>query len=735
MVPGILAGALLVYVVLVGGSESGQFLVTFQVLNGVIGLILVALWIGALRHGSDTVDLLVVGGLVLFLLACAAATYPRQSFDAATGALTWTAAFGLGRRLLAVPRYRLLCIRLLGVCGLTLAGSFAVIWGAVWLEWIQRMGSVPPLDLTLPPHIYRHYYVVAILLASLLPASVGLLRDRVMRLPAAVTITLTVVLITMSGSRAVWLGLAIAGAVALAVLRPPRRLLVAAAAAATVVLLVAFAAGIAGPAASRLFAGSTVTYRFDIWQHALELWASRPLNGIGPGSIGIGLTLSDLTDSRTFLNRHADNAFIQLAAEAGIAGLGGGLLALFGLVRGAKLSKFDGRVALLGLVLLAAISLTNNPTDSPNVVAITVCYAALLAPISSRSTRALWGTTSWRARGVVTATWITAIVVAAAVTSVNVAAILHSTTRSSVSAGKWAEAADRLGISIRLDPSMALYHRERGVLLWNVSPTASVRHLQRAVALNPADVTALRALALQASRTGNATEANDAALLATKTRPLSPENWVVLALVSSGRDATAAATEALRLAPWLAGSPVWPSELEPPPLLAAAAQAVRAQAESPDVMGASWLSAATGTADVSIDPTAEALRHVLGCELDEARASFASMGRAWVGSTPGIVGRIMLARLIEEPEVERLIAVASLRQPDLGAAARGTVQPYSVVTSLTEDPQLYRRTGLGPLIDVLLLPRQADALGHWMAAPREAAARALPGSPLASGCP
>jgi hypothetical protein len=285
---------------------------------------------------------------------------------------------------------------------------------------------------------------------------------------------------------------------------------------------------------------------------------------------------------------------------------------------------------------------------------------------------------------------------------------------------------------------MALYHRERGVLLANLRPSSALRDLRRAVALNPADVAALRALAMTSSRAGDETAARDAATMATEVRPLSPENWLVLALVSRGDAAADAASEALLLAPWLAGSPAWPGELGAPSLfqsrLVSADQPAGFRKTTPDATSVVWLHALTGTQmGRPVAAWDAALQQVLTCDLDGARSAFATFD-SWWATTPSIAARIMLARLTGDPATADLLSIAALRQPDLAAAAQGRVDPYSAFASLTEDPQLYRRSGIGPVIDQLVLPRAPDALGSWMVAPRETAARAMPGSALAS-CP
>jgi O-antigen ligase len=728
-----LLSALLVYCVLLGGSEAGVFLVPFQVINAVIGAILVGWWIAVLRRGSDLTDVLVIGALAAFSLACATALYPRQAFDAATTALVWTAAFGVGRRALADPRNRLLCLRVLALCGLLLALAFVVIWGGVWLEWIRLVGGIPPLDLALPHHIYRHYYVVAMLLAALTPACAYLLRDRVLRYPGALGFVLTGGLAVLSGSRTVWLAFGIA-ALATALMFPQfRRPALAVAALAAVVGAILVAGGWLLPLVDRLVASGTVGYRLDIWRSALQLWSEHPVTGIGPGSIGTGLTLTDLMTQYAFNNRHADNALIQLAAEGGLLGLAGGALAIAGVAIGQRVRMAGSRAALLGLIILGGLSLTNNPTDSPNLAALIVCYAALVAPYRPHEGQPQ-PVRAWQL-GITGATWAAAGVVGIAVAMVNVAAMREASARSFVAAGSWAEAARVLRDASTLDPGMALYHREYGVALAQLGDdSAALDELKLAVELNPADAAALRALAVQRSAVGDTAGAVKAAGRATSLRPLFAENWIALALVEDGTTAQAI-VEVLRLSPWLAGSPAWPQTVAPQVDLDSAFDAASVEALSRpaprDPIALGWLDAFTMTALAPDSAPLRALQDVLACDLRSAEREYREMGTEWVRTTAGIVGRLMLARLTDDSGAGHLIGIAGLRQPDLGAAARGLVSPYSLLTDPVADGQLYRRLGIGFVSPGLVVPRNSDAFGAWMTSPRDSAARAAPASPMA----
>lgn len=736
--PGVLLGALLVYTVLLGGSEAGVFLVPLQVINAVIGGVLLTWWMVLLRRESDIVDLLVVAGLVAFLVAGAAAQYPRQSFDASTAALVWAGAFGVARRVLADPELRSLCIRLLALCGLLLGSLFLVAWGRVWLDWIRLVGEVPPLDLALPAYSYRHYYVVAMLLAGLSPACVYLLRDRILRIPGGLAVLFTVTLAVLSGSRTVWLAAVIAVLAAVMLYKPARRPVLATIAIVVAIGAIALVSGWLPPVADRLIASGTVGYRLDIWRSALDIWSQYPVTGLGPGSIGIGLTLTDLLSQYSFNSRHADSAIVQLAAEGGLLGLVGGALASAGVILGRRTTLPGGRMALLGLVVLGGLSLTNNPTDSPNLVAIIVCYAALLAPYERQRGRQA-DLPFGRRPLLAGAAWVLAGVVGLAVTVVNVAAINQAWGRSSAASGSWTEAARQLEVATTLDPAMALYHRELGLALAAVGdqPMTALRELELAADLNPADAATLRALAVQRAATGDPGGAKDAARRAAEIRPLFDENWIALALVSNGQEHRAAMVEALVLAPWLPGSPAWPEVLADRSGLVAALDEAAVEAQTRpiprDPISLAWLRTFS-SAEVAVPDTVplRALDHVLSCDLAAADREFAEMGPEWTETRAGIVGRIMLARLTGDPTAQDLVDTAALRLPDLGAAARGFASPYSLLADPVTDAQLYRRLSIGPASPGPVIPRMPDALGVWMTAPRESAARIAPTSALAN---
>jgi hypothetical protein len=729
-----LSGAALVYMILLGGSEAGVFLLPFQLVDALICSAFVAWLLICVRRGVDRVDLLVVAGLLAFLVSCAAALHPRQAYDAAMTGLGWAAAFGVARRVLADPKSRVLAVRLLTICHLILALIFALVWGRIWIDWVQLTGTAPPVDLQLPAHIYRHYYVVAMLLTALTPASIQSLGDRAIRIPAGCAIALSLPLVVLSGSRLVWLAILIGATAAMLMLRPPsRRVAVGVGVPAIAFVVLAIPTGLFQDLLQRLVSVGTLSYRIDIWREALGLWAGRPLVGVGPGSVSIGLVQTPLMSTYEFVNRHADNAFIQLAAEGGLIALIGAGLVLVAVLVGSRNSLAYRRMALIGLLLLLAMCLGNNPTDSPNLVVVGIVYAAIAAPFTGQAeaTKASRNTRL----AVDVALWTSAAVLAASAASVFMAAIAQSSARSALSDGRLTTAVQDMAIAGRLDPSMALYHRDLGVMQMSSDPGAALSELGLAAQLNPADAAVARAMAMLRSQLGDQDGAIHEATRATRLRPLEPENWLTLALVADGDTRDSAVVQALHLAPWLTGSPVWPNELS-------AADSIEkmvsdptpdARLDSRDPIDPAWL-AALGI-EVPSQGTAgdRVLDSVLDCRLEDARTTLHELGGRWTESTASMGATAMLARLTGEPDSNFTVRVVALRRPDIGAASRGAVSPYSVFADLAADPQLYRRLGVGPSVGGPLIPRRLDGLASWLSDPIAAARRSQSGVDFA-GC-
>ena len=717
----IVLSVLVVYVILLGGSEAGTFSTGLRTLNTVVGGLLVAWWIALIRQGADRVDALTIGSLLAFLAACVFSEYPRQSFDAAVSALAWAAAFGVTRRHLAKYRERRLFLRLLSLSGLLLSVYFMATWGPTWVDWVRLSGTAPPFDLTLPVHILRHQYVVAMLLASLMPASAALLRDRAWRYAGGLTLILSVLLILMSGSRGVWLAITVAAVAMTWRVRPSRRLVTIGLV--FVVISVALAAllGLIGPMVGRILASSTVEFRFDIWSSTLAMWSERPWVGIGPGAFGIGITSQPLQDTYLFGARHADNALFQLAAEAGAAGLLGAALAIVGVWTGRGISR-RGWLATIAITIVAGVSLTNNPFDSANVAAIVIAWAAYLAPYQASDgshVPVVWTRTLIRS-----ATGVAAVALTAAVVMTSAAAFSHASGASAMRRGDLAGAILGVRGAATLDPAMGLYRRELGALLVaDGRPSMGISQLEEAIALNPADTAALRGLALARSEMGDDAGAVSVARRAIALRPLYPENHLVLALASDGEPADAAIEDALTLSPWLPASPAWtaplPTGIDLDRAIQDAAQGAATEPAPRRALSVVWLRALAGLPPPDLDTIGgevalEALGLAVGCRTDDARSLLRELGAGWPGSAAGTITRILLDREHGATDIADTLALASLQQRDLATAAAHPIAALSASADPQEDARLYRRLGMGTATPGRGIPRDADGTSGWL---------------------
>ncbi len=100
------------YMVLIGGTGRGEVDFAPRLLNGLVGGVLIALYIVRAPSHFDAVDRGVLVALLLFAGAGVLSAFPRQSFDAVLAALAFAAAFYLARDELRarIPRQRLVAV-------------------------------------------------------------------------------------------------------------------------------------------------------------------------------------------------------------------------------------------------------------------------------------------------------------------------------------------------------------------------------------------------------------------------------------------------------------------------------------------------------------------------------------------------------------------------------------------------------------------------------------------------
>lgn len=730
-------GATLIFMVLVGGTDAGRYVTPLRALNAAIGAAFVVTWLRRAPREADIADRLVLGATLLFLLTCVTSQFKRDSFDAATTAVAFAAVLYVARGKLATTRAREFTITVLALAGFALSLMFLLLWGGMWAKWISVPGAgPPPLDLVLPVGPYRHYHVVGTTVAVLMPALVVLAR-RPLVWPLGVTgIVAGACVVFMSGSRTAWLALAAGMLLPASALigpqlrRVPRGVWLTAAGGVAILVI----AGIAQPVIARLTVTSTIGVRGAVWSAMIGQWLAHPLVGSGPGSFFSTLTLSGYFDTYLEVGRHADNAVIQLLAEAGVVGIGALGLLLAALVTGVQ--KVGAQwVPLAGLSIFAFASLTDNPSDSAHLVLIAIVWMALATPRSAQPTPGR------RNRAVRIATWASAVVIAIASTSMLAASWAYDRAATANATGDSEQVVSALEIAAALDPSFALYQRELGVwLLGTGDPHGALARAGDAARLNPADATAQRAIAISALADGRPDLALTAARRAVELGGLHAENQLTLAYVASadtggGDEAARALVAALQAFPWLPASPGWAAYFSDD-------EALRALLEEADGSWSArllatgrygdqraWLAAMLGRT-MAGSPGVKPTVLLIQCQLAAAETAAGELG-AQRSTLAGLISRIMVARAGGASAAD-LLTLAELRSALLGSLAAKATPAASPLAGRVEDTRLYRRLAMPPPEVGPLFPTPDAGLSAWLQDPRGAARRGAPGSGLAT---
>jgi O-antigen ligase len=739
----ILLAAALIYFVLLGGSDAGQEITALRAIGALISGGLIA-W--ALAWGSrvgDRSDRLVILSLLFFLGACAFSQFPRFSFDAATTALALLAAFLVAREVLASPSARNLAITALGLCGIVLAVAFVALWGAVWIRWLSIPGAgLPPLDLILPVGPYRHYHVVGMTVAMLLPAIIVLSRRPAgIRAIAIIGMVAAISVIVMSGSRTVWLatvaGLALPPIAQRAGLL--RRVPVAAYVAAGAIALLVFVSGAATPVLSRLAGTSTIALRSEIWRATFDRWLAHPIAGSGPGTFSVTLTLGDYFAHFPDVGRHADSAVIQLLAEAGVLGIVSLLLLAAALIAGVRQRSQVEWAPVAGLLIFVFGSFTDNPSDTSSLVVIGLAWAALA---TAREGGVAPNEISGRLRRFVRqASFAGAGLVAIAVTLTILASGSFDQARASARQGDGARVVQQLSQAVRLDPAFALYRRERG--LWSEvlgDHEAAMDDLMEAHRLDVADATTLRALALFASASGEDAAAIRWAEDAVKLRATHAENRMTLAYVAGKAGdqqlAAAALAEVLRREPWIAAASDWarlfPSGGSLVPLLGLASKAAsEAPGDDRLLLSDAWLAAELGLpAPAEMAPDVAASYAIIDCRFSEAKLAIQAMSSAEATGSDALQARVLVATATKDPARKDVLVLASLRWPLLGIIATEEIGGASPFSDPSVDLTIYRRRPMQPADLGLSFPTSTAGISVWLREPSVAAHFGAPGSRL-----
>ena len=624
------------YVVVLGGTGVGELHPFLRLINAGIGAILIGIYLVHAPRRADRLDLAVIGALVLFAISGTLSQFPRQSFDAVLAALTYAAGFFVARELLSREPLRRAFLR----TAMGLSVLITIVIGSVWLPgflefWaLTGWAVLPPLDIPFSAGPWGHRYDPALLIALLYPAWwVG--PSSPLRRAAAVVLGLVAVaIILVTGSRTVWLAVAMAVAVValpwlLSFLRRHPRARVPAAVGLAVAGATLVVIGATGPLLERMFSFASAGWRLAMWGPLTELWAERPLAGVGPGSFPWALQLTPYFDTNSHAPRHPDSLLFQLLPETGLLGVLAilliGVALVFAVVRSGSMP------ARWAAAIVVIASIGTNPTEFAFLVTVGIAWAAYGVPHRPREGEPPMRS---RSRAVLALTAMAAGIVVLAYSATVIAGFAYGAARAAADAGRLEDAAGSFDLASSLDPGMALYVRQRGALgLLTGHPNRAVAELSRAVALNPSDDVAWRSLALAHNAGGEAEAARAAIGRAAEVQRSDPTNLLLQArlAVETGRDGEAVdiLAEVVQTWPSVVAAPDWPNLLpdgaSTREIVDAAARRWRSGAPMPELPGDQglWLSVFSADRELlqeAIDATGE--RHargylaLLGCSVD-----------------------------------------------------------------------------------------------------------------------
>jgi O-antigen ligase/tetratricopeptide (TPR) repeat protein len=730
----------LVYFVLVGGTNIGTYVIPFTILNTVLATGLVALWVMELPRNNDLTDRILVVALLAFLVACLTSAFPRMSFDAATSAIAFLAAFGIARGEVTSRRAERAMITALAACGCVLAIGLLNLWIPYWVEWWQTTSTAPPLDVRLPAGPYRAVHHVALLLALLLPALLQTSRRRLLGLLAILAAIATLAVIYMTGRRTVWLALlAVAAGAAALRLHINRRLVTGG--------LLVTAGGVVGltvvgamdAIAGRLLNTFTLAIRAETWLTALGLWLERPLNGWGPGSFAATFSYGETFPVYPDPGGHAHNVAVQALLEGGLLGLAALTLLVAGLAMGIWRNQHRSGYALAGFALFGLMSLTDLPSNFPMILVVGMCWAALAAPRASGT--ATQTVPRPRRPLALAASATVGAVIVVAVASTLVARAAFDDARAQLEDRDLAGAREALDRAVAFDPSMALYWRERGTRAAEDGDFGSARSdLERALELNAADATTLRALAAIATNDGRSEDAVALARRAVDLQGVHISNQLLLAWVATRAGdedlATRALADALIWNPWTTAAPTWIERFGSTvdtPLREATATWGTQPADRQRGWEATWLRAMTDAEPfVDLGAPLAALDAVIRCDTTRASGLLADAGTA-ANDHAALTVRLMLARLGEDDDAFREAAtLAFLKRDELAALATRNPRAASPFSDHGMDVGMYKRIPL-PVTELEpMLPTSAEGMAAWLQDPIGGAQRGAPESGLAT---
>lgn len=735
---GLLAISLFLYVLLLG-TKAGEQWAWVRLAGSILGAVMLVSAFILRRRAEDVVDRLAILAVLLFLVACVASGFPRQSFDAALSALALLGGFLTARDLLHDERARAMLISVVSLLGASIAIAFGIAWLGIWAAWASAfgLGVAPPLDLPLPSGQFGYRHHVAILVLLTFPAILARLRGatRSERLVLRAGVIFGAFVIYAAGSRAIWVAAIVATLVAFVIPRGSaavrRRLeqgatrpALAAGVALGAIALLFTVQGFWGPLLSRMVSITPLAARGEIWLASFLAWLERPLAGWGPGSFPFVLRETDYFHFNVFSPRHADNVILQALAEGGMFGVAALAVVVATVVVTLRSSGNRAPRPLLWLMLcIGMISLVATPSDFGFLAVLMVVWVAYGLPRDAAPR-----VEPDRSPRVVLA--VLATPVAIATVCFSVAAFMQETARTDAMNGRYDAAAASLRTAVMLDPGMALYARELGwVQIAAGQPASALDDLSRARRTNGDDVAVVRGLALAALNADDLDAAETAARAAVELQEGDASNLLLLGHVAEAAGdlptAAAMASRALQQQPLLAASDGWqllgvgdmPDALRnaASDLLRGAGTTVGSRSAS---LGPSWLAGLAHEPSLEAQAVADAgpyqseaalLLRFAACELD-AETLLSPPSRPTVAYWEV---RLVLDTLlgIEDPDGR---ALSVYQVPGIARDFTGDRATVAIEQQDEVDVEGYNRRPLVLKDPPLTLPSTASAAANWL---------------------
>jgi len=731
--------AVFAYFVLIGGSARGETDPATRLINTAMGGLLVAVMVWRLRSATDRIDRWLTLALILFVAAGTLSAFPRQSFDAAMGALVYLAALHYARgEMSSAPARRLALVVLIA-----LSLVFTVIATRFWLlpvlEWWARTGweVAPPLNIDFAGWPWGHRHDLALLIVMLYPAWWAERPSLARRVLAVIVGVLVALIVLVDGSRTLWMAIVVAGTYLsvgpalrawqrAAPMRPY-------AIGAGVVLIVALGAtGIGGALLERASSLASLGFRAAMWERLVDAWTAHPVAGTGIGTFPWTLQLTDYFDTNSWAPRHPDNAPIQMLAEGGVLGITALAIIMVTLLP----AIFHGRssAARAALITFGIASIGGNPTDFGFLVVVAIAWVAIAVPREHIHVEA-----SPRSSVPVVAAFACLALIGLAQGATVIAGFAYEQARAAVADERMVDAFSALDVAVILDPGMALYVRQRGALRAAVGQSdAAVGDLERAAQINPSDDLAWRTLALAHDAAGHP-GARDVALDRAISVQRSDQTNLLLRAYWGGREGREAASaetlaEIVQAWPTIVFAPGWgdlvPDSTVSTEIIDRALDRWQNGSPSPETRGDQglWLASMSGdpellAGEVMTSPWSASLTEALvrGMRCDRTMIDSLSEAPAADQRSPLYWWlRVRASILIGEPDIDAAHMAGLLRSPVVAAGARGVLNPRNENGGFSADTFGYRRTPITWPSESIGLPSPGAGWVRWMLDPAAA---------------